>query len=62
MAALIFPAAFLPLAGAARAENLPDKPAEALYLQLGKIGLDPAMVYKDRLHPGHHGANHGRIF
>jgi hypothetical protein len=48
MAGLIFLAAFLSLAVAARAEDSPDKPAEALYLQLGKIGLDPAMVYKVR--------------
>ncbi len=27
---------------------LPDKPAEALYLQLGKVGLDPARVYQVR--------------
>jgi hypothetical protein len=47
-AALIPLAAFLLQATAARAENPPDKPAEALYLQLGKIGLDPAMVYKVR--------------
>jgi hypothetical protein len=30
------------------AENLPDKPAEALYLQLGQVGLDPARVYQVR--------------
>jgi hypothetical protein len=30
------------------AENPPDKPAEALYLQLGKVGLDPARVYQVR--------------
>ncbi len=29
-------------------ENPPDKPAEALYLQLGKVGLDPARVYQVR--------------
>lgn len=37
----------LPLAGNA-AENPPDKPAEALYLQLGQVGLDPSRVYKVR--------------
>jgi Peptidase family M1 domain len=31
-----------------RAENPPEKPAEALYLQLGRVGLDPARVYKVR--------------
>jgi hypothetical protein len=30
------------------AENPPDKPAEALYLQLGNVGLDPARVYQVR--------------
>jgi len=35
-------------AGAAAAENASEKPAEALYLQLGQIGLDPARVYKVR--------------
>jgi len=29
-------------------ENPPDKPAEALYLQLGQVGLDPARVYQVR--------------
>ncbi len=33
---------------AARGENPPDKPAEALYLQLGQVGLDPARVYQVR--------------
>ena len=32
----------------AAAEALPEKPAEALYLQLGQVGLDPARVYKVR--------------
>ena len=32
----------------AAAENPPPKPAEALYLQLGHVGLDPARVYKVR--------------
>jgi len=36
----------LPMARAA-AEK-PDKPAEALYLQLGQVGLDPARVYQVR--------------
>jgi len=30
------------------AENPPEKPAEALYLQLGQVGLDPARVFKVR--------------
>jgi Peptidase family M1 domain len=30
------------------AENALQKPAEALYLQLGQVGLDPARVYKVR--------------
>jgi hypothetical protein len=30
------------------AETPPDKPAEALYLQLGQVGLDPARVYQVR--------------
>src|ERR1051326_3034982 len=29
-------------------DDLPQKPAEALYLQLGKVGLDPAQVYQVR--------------
>jgi hypothetical protein len=33
---------------AARTETSPDKPAEALYLQLGQVGLDPAQVYQVR--------------
>jgi Peptidase family M1 domain len=36
------------LAGYAVAENPPDKPAEALYLQLGQVGLDAARVYQVR--------------
>jgi len=32
----------------AAAENPSQKPAEALYLQLGQVGLDPAQVYKVR--------------
>ena len=35
-------------AGYAANENPPDKPAEALYLQLGQAGLDPARVYQVR--------------
>ena len=31
-----------------RAENIPEKPAEALYVQLGQIGLDPSRVYQVR--------------
>ena len=34
--------------GCAAAENPPDKPAEALYLQLGQVGLDAGRVYKVR--------------
>ena len=30
------------------AENPPEKPAEALYLQLGQVGLDPTRVYQVR--------------
>ncbi|MGD1081112.1 MAG: M1 family aminopeptidase [Candidatus Sulfotelmatobacter sp.] len=37
----------LPAARAA-AENPPEKPAEALYLQLGQVGLDPGRVYQVR--------------
>jgi len=33
---------------ASAAENPPEKPAEALYLRLGKVGLDPERVYKVR--------------
>jgi hypothetical protein len=32
----------------ATADNTPNKPAEELYLQLGKIGLNPARVYQVR--------------
>jgi len=32
----------------AGSENPPEKPAEALYLQLGQVGLDPARVYQVR--------------
>ncbi len=30
------------------AESMPEKPAEALYLQLGHVGLDPTRVYQVR--------------
>jgi hypothetical protein len=36
------------LPACAAAENPPDKPAEALYLQLGGVGLDAARVYQVR--------------
>ncbi|HKU28020.1 MAG TPA: M1 family aminopeptidase, partial [Candidatus Sulfotelmatobacter sp.] len=32
----------------AAAQNLPDKPAEALYRQLSQVGLDPTRVYQVR--------------
>jgi hypothetical protein len=32
----------------AASENPPPKPAEALYLQLGQVGLDPTRIYKVR--------------
>ena len=32
----------------AAADSPPDKPAEALYLQLGRVGLDPTRVYRVR--------------
>jgi hypothetical protein len=32
----------------ASAQNLPEKPAEAIYLKLGQVGLDPAQVYQVR--------------
>jgi hypothetical protein len=32
----------------AYAQNPPNKPAEALYLQLGQVGLEPTLVYKVR--------------
>ena len=38
----------LPAACASGGENPPDKPAEALYLQLGEVALDPARVYQVR--------------
>src|SRR5579864_2619416 len=36
------------LSAHALAENPPERPAEALYLQLGQVGLDPSRVYKVR--------------
>src|SRR5450631_4687302 len=36
------------LTACAASSNPPDKPAEALYLQLGQVGLDPAQVYQVR--------------
>lgn len=36
------------IAPCAAAEEGPQKPAEALYLQLGKVGLDPSQVYQVR--------------
>ncbi|HET6175705.1 MAG TPA: M1 family aminopeptidase [Candidatus Sulfotelmatobacter sp.] len=45
--AAIWLAGTLPLAYATD-ENPPEKPAEALYLQLGRVGLDPTRVYKVR--------------
>jgi len=36
------------LTACAASSNRPDKPAEALYLQLGQVGLDPARVYQVR--------------
>lgn len=32
----------------AKGDNPPDKPAEALYLQLGQVALEPTLVYKVR--------------
>ena len=46
-AAGIFLVCLMPAANAA-AETLQDKPAEALYLKLGQVGLDPARVYQVR--------------
>jgi len=45
--AAIWLACVLPVAYAA-GENTAEKPAEALYLQLGQVGLDPGRVYKVR--------------
>jgi len=47
MAAIWYALGALPAVDAASQSN-PDKPAEALYLQLGQVGLDPARVYKVR--------------
>ena len=46
-AAIGLAACLLPAARAAEG-NAPEKPAEALFLQLGKVGLDPGRVYKVR--------------
>ena len=35
-------------AGAVVGDNPPNKPAEAVYLQLGQVGLDPTRVYRVR--------------
>src|ERR1700739_3366018 len=45
--AIGFAACFLPGARAAE-ENAAQKPAEALFLQLGQVGLDSSRVYKVR--------------
>jgi hypothetical protein len=47
-AAAIWLAIWLLPAARAAAENSPEKPAEALYLQLGEVGLDPTRVYQVR--------------
>jgi hypothetical protein len=39
---------FVPQSAYAHGDNPLDKPAEALYLQLGQVGLDPAQVYQVR--------------
>lgn len=41
-------AAYVTAAVPATAQNPPQKPAEALYLQLGQVGLDPTQVYQVR--------------
>src|ERR1700728_2593351 len=46
-AAIGLAACVLPRAHAA-VENPPEKPAEALYLRLGQVGLDPERVYQVR--------------
>src|SRR6202140_956938 len=46
-AAIGLAACLLPGARAAE-ENAPEKPAEALFLQLGQVGLDPSRVYRAR--------------
>jgi peptidase M1-like protein len=47
LGAIVF-GAIIPLPVYAQGQNPPDKPAEALYLQLGQVGLDPAQVYQVR--------------
>src|ERR1700692_4506967 len=44
-AAICLAACLVPAARAAE-ETPPEKPAEALYLQLGQVGLDPDRVYQ----------------
>ena len=46
-AAIALMAGALPTAHVS-AQTPPEKPAEALYLQLGQVGLDPARVYQVR--------------
>ena len=48
VAAMIVVAAAIFQAGCAAAEISSEKPAEALYLQLGNVGLDPDRVYQVR--------------
>jgi hypothetical protein len=48
IAAMIWLTIATPFARAAVNETAPSRPAEALYLQLGQISLDPARVYKVR--------------
>lgn len=47
-AAAIWLAAGLWMGSHAAAESPPEKPAEALFLQLGQVGLDPERVYQVR--------------
>ena len=46
--AAIWFAVSLLLGGVATAENPPEKPAEALYLKLGQVGLDAERIYQVR--------------
>jgi hypothetical protein len=48
IAAAIWLAVWVLPPGCAAAENPPDKPAEAVYLQLGGVGLDASRVYQVR--------------
>ena len=48
IATMIYSALFVSQSPYVAGENPPDKPAEALYLQLGQVGLDPALVYQVR--------------